>query len=276
LSGSALPLLIAADPASLAGHGLARLQEHLRGEAVSCAELAASMAQASGVDQRAPLALALAAVAAAADRSGLDNAFHNPAHTREVAVNWWLLARLHGSAHRPLAREAILLGLTAAFGHDLHHDGRGNGADDCHVAFRLETVAAAAVDDLLRAAGVSGQCRAAVSAMILCTDVQAGYAQLADPDLADPRFAALADETTLLSARMLRDADLMPSAGTSITAYRARTAELEQEAGLPLGALGGDAARGFFDQVVERRFLSPAAQHFAGNLAAIAGEAAGD
>lgn len=275
MNESALRLLAPVDRERLAAGGLARLQERLRGEAIPCAELAVVLIRAVGINEREPLARALAAVAAAADHSGLANAFHNPAHSREVAVNWWLLARLHGSAEPALSREAVLLGLIAAFGHDLHHDGRGNGAGEAYVAFRLERIATAAVTDLMRRAGAPPESCAAVSAMILCTDIQAGYLQLAGTGPDNQDFAALADETVYLSARMLRDADLLPSAGTSIEAYRARTAELERESGLPSGALSGEAATGFFDHVVERRFLSPAARVFAGNLAAIAALAIG-
>lgn len=261
---SAVAAVVAADRA------LADLHDGLRREGVSCAALAAAFMEALGAD-----APALAAVAAEADRSGRDNAFHNPAHSREVATNWWLLARLHGSAEPVLDGHAILLGLIAAFGHDLSHDGRGNVVGGDYVPFRLERVAADIVEGIMTDAGMAPECRAKVSAMILSTDVRHGYPHLSGGGADEHDFTPLAEAVVLLSARMLRDADLMPSAGTSIAAYRARTAELEREGGLPAGSLSGDAAAAFFDKVAERRFLSPAAQPFAGTLHMIATEATG-
>lgn len=259
----------------LEDHGLADLQEALRRSKVTCAALAGAFLQAIGSSDDDPAARALRAVAAAADRSGLANAFHNPAHTREVAVNWWLLARLHGAVSGPLARQMRLLGLIAAFGHDVGHDGGGSGNSPDGNAFRLETIAVGIVAREMRRARMTESDCAIVAAMILSTDVREGYAHLRESGPVDARFAPFADPLVLLSARMLRDADLLPSAGTSVAAYRARTAELEREEGRGGRAPSGDMAAYFFDHIVERRFLSPAGQRFASILHVIAASATG-
>ena len=254
--------VVAATRDTVTGDGLAGLQAAVRLADPSGVALATAFVDA--LADKTPAADALIAVAAAADRSGVENAFHNPAHSREVAIDWWLLARMQGVVGP--------LGLIAAFGHDLGHDGV-SPADA--PPYRLEALAATATTDIMRDAGVGEQDRAAVAAMILATDVSEGYAQLAGHGAIDPRFAPFENAATLAAARLLRDADLMPSAGTSIEAYHARTAELECELRLPLGGLSGAAAAAFFDRVVERHWLSPAAQIFAPTLAKIALAATG-
>lgn len=266
---SIIDQILSANRATLDGDGLALLHERLREENPTCVELCVEFCRALGVMDR-NAANALIDIAKIADRSGTDNPFHNPAHSREVTVNWWLLARLHGTAPPALTRAAMLLGLIAAMGHDLHHDGQGNGVGAAHIPFRLESVAAATTEAVLCRHGVPENSRATVTAMILSTDVRNGYPYLEGAGVGDARFAPLGDEVILLCAQMLRDADLLPSAGTSIAAYRARTAELERESGLTPGAWGGAAGATFFETVVRHRFLSPAARLFAPNLAMIA------
>lgn len=253
-----------ADAATITPDWFAACHDRLRAADPTCVAIAAALLAAGGVAADRPIARAALLVAATADVSGRGNPFHNPAHAREVCVNWWLLWRI-----APIGDPDLLpLGLVAALGHDLAHDGRGNMAGGIHIPFRHERVAAGVVGAMLAHSGAAAATDA-ITAMILTTDVEAGYRALADP--AGARWAAplRADPRLLDAARRLRDADLLPSAGTSVAAYRARTTELERELGLAAGRLGGAAAAGFFERIVGHRFLSEPAQRFTPTLRAI-------
>jgi hypothetical protein len=235
---------------------------------------------------RHPLARALLVIAGEADASGLSNSYHNPVHSLDVGVIWLTLALLSNRlAEReglpPLSLRDLLIGCCAAFGHDIHHDGQGNealGPDNSpiYVPFRLETQAADFVARQLQAKGADAEAIETVRCVILITDVVHGYPVLetalaggtgvihADADRAE--FAALRRPSTRLIAAILRDADILQSAGLTARDHDRQTAALEAERGLPRHALGAEGAEVFFEHILGGRFVSPGGQRFQSSL----------
>jgi hypothetical protein len=282
-------LLDAGSPSWTPDH-LAQLIVALNDQAVSCGDVARSMVE--QLEASAPsLRAAMVTIADCADRSGETNAFHNPQHSRDVGVIWLSLAlannrlALAGAAPRRLSDRELLLGMCAAFGHDLRHDGTSNtvataGQDGVErttrVAFRLERLAADCVCEALQCHGADAAEVAAVRAAVLTTDIVDGYAVL-DAALSPaglghdsgPDFAPLRDPAVALLAVILRDADVLPSAGLTAREYDRNTALLEAELGIPHHSLGPAGTEEFFGRVLRGRFLSPPGKLFQSRLDAL-------
>jgi hypothetical protein len=259
---------------------LAAVLGRLHAAEMSCAAVAQQIADAWDVP--APFRRALEALGHEADRSGIDNAYHNPAHTRDVAVIWANLARLHEALARsddslvPLRPQDVAAGICAALGHDLLHDGVGNVVGGTRsedplqrVAFRLERIAASRVRAVLGAAGLEPAMAAGITAAILVTDPVEGFAALkAAGDVAPMgEFAPLADATWQLMAQMLRDADLLTSIGLTATEYDRQSALLAQEIGEDLNT--AESAAQLFDRAAVERFASPAGGLFRAQFSAL-------
>jgi len=233
-----------------------------------------------------PQARALLMIAREADRSGHGNSYHNPTHSLEVGVIWLTLAMLgqeraeatFGVHFRP---GDLLLGCCAAFGHDIHHDGRGNEIADrsgvkAYEPFRLERLAADCVGAILQLSQVDEPAIEAVRCAILLTDIVQGYPVLeaslrADFDVASlgrlrQEFAALRRPSVRLMCAILRDADVLQSAGLTARDHDRQTAALEAEKGLAPHTLGAYGAKAFFEQILGGQFLSPGGQAFQRNM----------
>jgi hypothetical protein len=221
-------------------------------------------------------------ICADADRSGRANAYHNPAHSREVGVNWFCLALLHNAlcdqaGQEPLSRSQLAVGLCAAFAHDLDHDGVGN-ADDAGVyrPFWLESLAADHGAGVMATARVGSNDIASVRCAILLTDPRCGYPVLEaslTPDFRveqtmalRPEFACLVESSVRLMAAILRDADLMPSAAMTACDHDARTREMLIEQGREPQAQDRSSTDAFLSGLVGGRFLSPAGRRFQSDL----------
>jgi hypothetical protein len=233
-----------------------------------------------------PHARALLMIAEEADRSGRDNSYHNPAHSLEVGVIWLTLAML-GQEDAPATfgvhfePDDLLLGCCAAFGHDILHDGRGNEIADpsgvmVYQPFRLELRAADCVGAILRRNHVDEPAIEAVRCAILLTDIVQGYPVLEAslrPNFDVARcsqlrqeFSALRRPSVRLMAAILRDADVLQSAGLTASDHDRQTAALEAEKGLIPHALGADGAKTFFEDILGGHFLSPGGQAFQRNM----------
>jgi len=270
---------------------LARLLAVLRESRASCGEVARAIVDrfAAGTS---PLRGSLLAIADAADRSGTNNAFHNSGHSRDVGTIWFNLAlannRLAAANEAPcgLTTSELLLGACAAFGHDIGHDGTSNnvttiGADGAErtvrVPFRLETMAAERVCEILHFHGAGSAELEAARAVILATDIVDGHRALEaalEMNVGAAReppgsFEAFKIPAVRLIAAILRDADLMPSSGLTAREYDRYTALFEAEAGVPRHSLGPSDAEGFFDGVLCGRFLSPPGRLFQSRLDAL-------
>lgn len=263
------------------GAGLALRIAALRQKKISCASLAATAIRAFGI--RGAQAAALGDIASAADLSGQDNEYHNPAHTRDVVTSWITLAATHRHLHangrhpRALPDDAIPLGLMAAFGHDLLHDGQTNylPGKSRWCRFRLERIAADQVQAIMARHGLAQASIATVRAAILGTDVLDGYSALRNtgPGRGDGAAAqddglqALADRQAWLIAVMLRDADIMTSAGLTAAEHDYQSALLgaEQE----IDCASPAAAARFFERTMRGGFFSPAGQMFKPRLTAL-------
>ncbi len=270
------------------GH-LRRQVTLLRQSGLSCHDIAGEILAKLGTGT-VPLDGALLAIAAEADRSGTRNAFHNPDHARDVGVVWLNLAlacnRLAAAGKAPctLSDRELALGVGAAFGHDIGHDGTSNyvaapGPDgverSVRIPFRLETVAADRVCDILLSHGADPSDIAAARAMILSTDVEDGHRAVAaavaggtdEPPGAG--FAAFAVPAVRLMAAILRDADVIPSAGLSPRDYDRQTKLFEAERRIPGAGLGPTGAEDFLGGVLGGRFISPPGKLFQARLDAL-------
>lgn len=234
------------------------------------------------------LAEALLSVAASADRLDTANAYHNPAHLCDVGLVWINLAFLNNRLPAPqkwcdLDDQCLLLGACTAFGHDVGYDRRGNnvapGPSETakHDSFRMESRAADIVAGILRHHGVGERHILAARAIILATDIVDGYAVLESclsarfeqaRHSSKREFVAFEHPATLLSAAILRDADILRSAGLTARDHDQQTAALERELGMPR-PFTPDETEHFFGHVLGGRFLSPPGQLFQSRLDAL-------
>jgi hypothetical protein len=250
-----------------------------RAPPAQCHDIACQAAEAWQLGQ--PYRAAIARVAEAADRSGLANAYHNPGHTRDVVIAWIYLAALHdhlaasGAASYRLSNEHRAAGIIAALGHDLLHDANSEpriSPAGHAVPFRLETIAAAHTADLLAACGLQEATGRIVGAAIIATDPVWGYAALARAARGEApgghsALAALTDRGCWLVAAILRDADLMTSAGLTAAEHDRQAALLTHEKGEPAGTAA--ASERFFRDTVGDGFSSPAGALFTHRLQAL-------
>ena len=250
----------------------------LRDSATSCRDICRALAGAFSDEDEGGVSLALDAIGAAADASGTGNAYHNPDHSRAVGVSWLNLARIHNrnAPARRIGAHAFLLGCCAAFGHDIFHDGTTNMTAGVVVPFRLERLAADFASAKLAAHGVARRDVLAVRAAILCTDVSAGYPVLAaalakkppppSASLDTDAFARLADPQPQLAACLLRDADLLQSAGLRACDHDRATRAILAERGLAAQLSKHATAELLFGKVLDGRFWSDAGALFQPSL----------
>jgi hypothetical protein len=270
------------------GH-LARLMASVSQSGLTCGEVVRLIVDRFEA-RSSNLAASLLAIADRAERSGTANPFHNPQHSRDVGVIWINLALANnilarsGEAPFSLTDHQIILGACAAFGHDIGHDGTTNsitttGPDGVmrreRIAFRLEMVAANCVRDILHAHGTIPADIEVVRAAILATDVVDGYAALESAlacfdsgEAARPvgDFAAFRDPAATLIAAILRDADVLPSAGFGACQYDRNTALLEDELEIARNGISAPGAEEFFGRVLGGRFISPPGKLFQPHL----------
>jgi len=183
----------------------------------------------------APLREAGERIAADFDRglgAGHKNAYHNRQHTVEVLSCAQVMALLDARSPKPLDAETRMTLLLAALIHDWHHDGGVNGEE----YFRLEKIALRAakpyfsalsllqqqkIDLMVRTTDVSGPhqfARTALAYQRLCARMEAQD----EPPPPPPAPEGMELLSTLMrpehaqtveAAAMLRDADILPSAG---------------------------------------------------------------
>ena len=209
---------------------------------------------------------ALVDIGAAADTSGLANAYHNPAHSRDVGVIFANLMRLQASLHQRWEtpdHTDFLIGCCAAFGHDIGHDGQDGGPP-----FRLEQIAADRVGAILDHYSVDPHLIERVYGAIMATEVTNGYRALDEAgrgplssDVPDC-LLGLAVRKNRDTACLLRDADVMQSAGLTPEDHDRQTARLEEERGIPQHSMGVSGADFFLKDLIRGRFLSDAGRIF--------------
>lgn len=193
--------------------------------------------------------------------------YHSSLHHAEVANNAMVLAWLSAERGKALAPADVLLLLVAALGHDRDHDGTTNG----DTPFRLETIAANAVDEICRAAGVDADARADLRLLILSTDATVRPKLHALRDSVDPGSVDLPPALDVLRrshrlfrlARLLSDADLMSSAALTKRWSLEQSARLSAEWRKPIDHA---CLSYFFDGMVGQDMLSKAGRFFSGNL----------
>lgn len=193
--------------------------------------------------------------------------YHSSLHHAEVATNAMVLAWLSAARGKALAPADALLLLVAALGHDRDHDGTTNG----DMPFRLETIAADAVDRICAACGVDAATRADLRLLILSTDATMrlklhALRETVDPDSValPPALEPLRHSTRLFRlVRLLSDADLMSSAALTKRWSMEQSARLSAEWQKPVDHA---CLAYFFDGMVGRDMLSKAGRFFSGNL----------
>lgn len=195
------------------------------------------------------------------------NPYHSSLHHAEVANNAMVLAWLSGERGKPLEPADVLLLLVAALGHDRDHDGTTNG----DTPFRLETIAADAVDRIAQACGVDDAARADLRLLILSTDATMRLKLHALRDTVDPASVELPPALEPLRSshrlfrlvRLLSDADLMSSAALTKRWSIEQSARLSAEWQKPVDHA---CLAYFFDGLVGHDMLSRAGRFFSGNL----------
>ncbi len=212
---------------------------------------------------------ALLDIASAADRSGLRNAYHNPVHSRDVGVIFANLMRLQAllvsGTPKPDVTE-FLTGCCAAFGHDVGHDGKEGGPDA--KPFRLERIAAETVGGIMESHAVDFHLIDRAYCAIMATEVQNGYRALEETGRgplakdAPDCLHGLAGRKNHEIACLLRDADVMQSAGLTAEDHDRQTARLERERGIPAHSMGARGADFFLKDLIKGRFLSAAGHVF--------------
>lgn len=212
---------------------------------------------------------ALIEIAEAADRSGLFNAYHNPVHSRDVGVIFVNLMRLQAMLESGAAKPDVtdfLTGCCAAFGHDVGHDGTDGGPDA--EPFRLEKIAADTVGGIMERHTVDFHLIERAYCAIMATEVQNGYRALEKagrgplPEDVPECLRGLAGRKNREIACLLRDADVMQSAGLTAEDHDRQTARLERERGIPAHSMGARGADFFLKDVIKGRFLSAAGHVF--------------
>ena len=213
------------------------------------------------------------------------NAYHDAVHTGAVAAVTEYLA--FGSQRMNKVVPDIFLGLDervplliAAFAHDIDHPGRPNGDDPIgneEQAFRT-------IEPILKACGVSQECRDHIQGLIHLTSpngpsalvgrAMAAFRQGRHPDVQyiDPeaKFLALAQRLTNVefayNAAILVDADLYSGFGAGYEAHRANTARLGREfrqAGIGVDVDSVRARHAYVASRVAEGFYTPVARlHF--------------
>lgn len=212
------------------------------------------------------LTRALFDVGAAADQSGRENAYHNPLHSRDVGVVFANLVRLqsHLRLGSPIPDTIdFLTGCCAAFGHDIGHDGQDGGEP-----FRLEKIAADRVGAIMDFHLVDQHLIERVYCAIMATEVKSGYRALDEAGQGPLSndvpgcLNGLTVRKTRDAACLLRDADVMQSAGLTPDDHDRQTARLEKERGIPKHSMGAPGADFFLRDLVMGRFLSDAGHLF--------------
>ena len=250
---------------------LSELLKRLDETGVTSATVCHSIGEQAGASLSS-FAKALVEIGEAADASGLTNAYHNPAHSRDVGVvflNLLRLEALHPRAAEDLSAQDMMIGCCAAFGHDVGHDGV---ADSGGQAFRLEALAADIVGDIMRRHGIDALYVERAQCAILTTEVQQGYGILEAARRGDKittlglnipsSLRAITDPATRRLAFLLRDSDVMQSAGLSPADHDRQTRRLEAEHGVPRNTLGAQGADFFLRDMIRGHFLSSAGRVF--------------
>lgn len=226
---------------------------------------------------------------------GHGNHYHNLNHMLEVVVSAALLLQIHArEKFQPeFTRLDKLLVLTAALGHDIGHDGRGNGMGDKRVALLNETRSIKLAEPIMAAKfgryreKQFGEAFEVYRALITATDIGGGAesparifvekaAYLRDKNSARPvidtpekqYYSDLMDKYPHLAEMccLTQDADLLP--GTSVTAEWINRQEktLGQEVSSrlrPDGSVDWQSALWFQNNLAAQKSL--AGQTFAAN-----------
>lgn len=238
-----------------------------------------------GIDRNDALFVAGRRIAREMDVSSDRNSYHNRAHTREVLLNSHFLALRNAAdplSDMPLKPHDRALIAVAALIHDLDHDGTRNDG----VPFRLEKRSLENAEVFFTAWNVDIKDRARIRTLVLSTDpdvapntVKAVHAAHFDKGpKADPsdhafELAPLSDPRLSRMSAIIRDADILSSAGLTPDYAKEQTLKLGREWNK---AITPADTMAFLTHVVGDRFISPEARFFAPNLETIRQAARGE
>jgi len=242
-----------ASPAA-GGDALAALFDIWRKDPPSTAAVITVAAETLGIDPATP-ALKAALMAGIAADVDPGNAYHNTSHFREVVSSMARLLTVNNEMAVSGAKGTELLDgkdmakcLLAAAAHDLLHDGTNNTAAGVHTRYRLEDKAFGAADLLMQLSGMKSRDIEDVRVIIRVTDIsrdsagfsphallKQAYAETfegldAEKPLRTKELSRLGkDDTLLLMAALMSDADLTPSAATAYDFSRRQTTLMNKE-----------------------------------------------
>ncbi|MEZ0261424.1 MAG: hypothetical protein ACAH80_10470 [Alphaproteobacteria bacterium] len=242
-----------ASPAA-SGDALAALFDIWRKDPPSTAAVISVAAETLGITPSTP-ALKAALMAGIAADVDPGHAYHNTSHFREVVSSMARLLTVNNEMAVSGAKGTQLLDsddmakcLLAAAAHDLLHDGTNNTAGGMYTRYRLEDKAIAAAEPFMALAGMKPRDVEDVRVMVRVTDIsrdsagfsphvmlrQAYAVTFEDIDV-EKRLSAKElsrlnkDDTLLLMAALMSDADLSPSAATSYDFSRRQTTLMNKE-----------------------------------------------
>jgi 3'5'-cyclic nucleotide phosphodiesterase len=272
-------VLFASPPAS--GDALAALFDIWRKDPPSTAAVISVAAETLGIGPATP-ALKAALMAGIAADVDPGHAYHNTSHFREVVSSMARLLTVNNEIASTGATGAELLDgpdmakcLLAAAAHDLLHDGTNNTAGGVHTRYRLEDKAIAAAEPLMALAGMKPRDIEDVRVMVRVTDISKDSAGFSPHELLRQSYAVTfedidvekrlsakelarlnKDDTLLLMAALMSDADLTPSAATNYDFSRRQTTLMNKEN--PAIADTDASLAGFLKHMVGGSFTSAA------------------
>lgn len=240
-------------------------------ESVVVSELTTELADAYGnYDGNRALKEAALEIAAAADKSGVDNAYHNPLHTAQVAM-----MTAYFCVNDRLYERDYLIALCAALGHDLGHAGKGNPKQD--IIFN-ERIAANAVAKILGKRGAEKGAIDDVRTIILSTSPDGPHSYVKNDCAGDPPVSEqwrLVENRRLINlAKIVCDADIFVSAGINVESTNRSATLLNAEAkkaGLDIDFCCLQSRKYFLENIVGKNGFSSfvARKHANGNFESI-------
>lgn len=265
---------------------IAQSLEELREKKVSNLNIIKASLDWIGLDAAHPLYKSAVSLGKEADFTQ-NNSYHNSEHLRDVSLltlNLLAIKTLNdkniqlSKFHQPQQlgdylsqseKEDLACVLIAAMCHDLDHDGLNNqrvvSEKKEYVPFYLEAIAADSAADNLSKHQNSEEHINLVKAMIYSTDVNSGYKIMTDGvvDGSVPKEIAevFKNNRKMEFCKILRDADVIGSAGLTPEYFDAQTKRLEEEIHFKIDAKG---ASGFLEKMVGG-FFSTAGQVFNDN-----------
>jgi len=242
------------------------VEQYRNGGRPSLPALAIHHAEKMGFDTESPEYKAMILVSVRAEMQIVASPeYHSKHHYMDVAAMTANLLEKNDEMSGGLSKKDMALAFTAAIGHDLEHNGKGNPKGS---PFFNEEKSYSLMEPLLREAGLEDKDMAKINMILLTTSPDGPHKFLKDvakaqrerkdidfskidPDNKFPELKALANDNSLTQmAAVVSDSDLYASAGVDIKVNKLMSNLLSKETGMDLNSDG--ARKYFLDNIVGR------------------------